>query len=133
LSAASVVDDPHLDAEGPTILVAEDEVLVRMMIADELRASGFRVVEASNADEALVVLQSSCSVDLVLTDIRMPGSMDGLALAQLVRSKWPGIKVIFASGQPRQPDMVADAFFSKPYQPERVVDRIREILIHRQT
>lgn len=130
MNASSRIDNPALGIEGPTILVVEDEVLVRMMIADEVRQQGFRVIEAATADEALAVLRSAISVDLVLTDIQMPGSMDGLALAELVRSIWPGLKIIFATARSAHPSHMAaaDAFFGKPYNPERVVQRIRDLL-----
>ena len=104
-----------------------------MMIADELRSSGFRVIETANADEALAVLRSATLVDVVLTDIRMPGSMDGLALAELARSTWPRLKVVVASGQSEwRFHIAADDFFLKPYHPERVVQRIRHLLTDRQ-
>jgi CheY-like chemotaxis protein len=67
--------------------VVEDEVLVRIKVADELRAQGYAVIEATNASEAISVLQSSMRIDLVLTDIRMPGDLDGLGLARMMRSE----------------------------------------------
>ena len=72
------------------ILVVEDEVLVRMMLADQLREAGYRVVEASDADEALRLLQhDELDVKAVISDIKMPGSMDGIELAHVIRSKYP--------------------------------------------
>jgi CheY-like chemotaxis protein len=65
-------------AERPTNLLVEDEVLIRMMLADELRGRGFNVLEAQNADEALTLLQSGVPVGLVLTDVQLPGSLDGI-------------------------------------------------------
>jgi CheY-like chemotaxis protein len=112
------------------VLVVEDEIMVRLMIADDLRDAGFTVIEAASADEALTVLRSSTPVDLVLTDIRMPGSLDGLALAATVRATWPDLKIIVASGSfPEKPrPELADATFTKPYDPARVVRRIKELL-----
>ena len=84
-----------------TVLLVEDEVLTRLMLADELRSQGLQVLEASNADEALTVLQSSLPVHLLFTDIRMPGEMDGVALAKFAHARFPGIKsIIGSSGQP---------------------------------
>ena len=80
------------------ILVVEDEVLVRMMIADELRNAGYTVLEASNADEALEVLRHTSEVALVFTDLRMPGSMDGMKFAGFVRSEYPVLKIVLTSG-----------------------------------
>jgi CheY-like chemotaxis protein len=99
-----------------TILVVEDEVLLRIILADELRAQGYAVIEATNASEAISVLQSSMRIDLVLTDIRMPGDLDGLGLARMMRSEYPLVKVVMASG--RKPDTeendIGDGFFLKP-------------------
>jgi len=80
--------------DKPTVLVVEDEVLVRLMIADELREQGLHVLEASNADDALTILQSSLPVDLLFTDVRMPGRMDGVALARFAHSRFPWLKLI---------------------------------------
>jgi len=71
--------------QSPTVLLVEDEVLVRMMLADQLREAGCTVVEASDADEALLLLrQNLVRIDLVISDVRMPGSMDGLGLARVI-------------------------------------------------
>jgi two-component system, response regulator PdtaR len=80
-----------------TVLLVEDEVLTRLMLADELRSQGLQVLEASNADEALTVLQSSLPVHLLFTDIRMPGEMDGMALAKFAHAHFPRIKRIIGS------------------------------------
>jgi CheY-like chemotaxis protein len=72
-----------------TILVVEDEVLVREWVADEFRALGFHVLEAGDATEALLVLTERRPIDVLLTDIRMPGKMDGVALAKTVHAIRP--------------------------------------------
>lgn len=94
-----VVIDPVQNgpAEPPRVLVVEDEVLIRLATSDELRDAGFEVIEAANADEALRYLRS-LPVDAVLTDVRMPGSMDGLDLARLVRRDYPDVAVFIVSG-----------------------------------
>jgi CheY-like chemotaxis protein len=127
---ASSADDPQLAANGPTILIVEDEVLVRWMVADELRANGFPVLEVPNGGEALAILQTSASVSLVMTDVRMPGPMDGIALAQWARAARPDLKVIIGSGQSLAdlPANVADAVFIKPYDVAGVIRRIKELL-----
>src|SRR4029079_550967 len=81
-----------------TVLVVEDESLIRMDIVDCLEEAGFLIAEASNADEAINILQSRADIRLVFTDIHMPGSMDGLKLAAFVRKRWPPIKIIVTSG-----------------------------------
>lgn len=114
----------------PTILVVEDEVLIRLMVANELRAQGFRVLEAVNADEAFPLLESRVAIDLVFTDVKMPGSMDGIALARLIRERYPALKLVVTSDySPVWPSRdFVDAFFGKPYEVARVVTRLKELL-----
>lgn len=97
-----------------TILIVEDEVLLRLAVADNLRDAGFTVFEASNADEAGEVLRSLKSIDLVFTDVHMPGSMDGEALARWIKSERPDLKVLVTSGKvlTAGPDL---SFLGKPY------------------
>jgi len=113
-----------------TILVVEDEVLVRIMVTEELRAQGYTVIEATNASEAISVLQSSMRIDLVLTDIRMPGDLDGLGLARMMRREHPLVKVVMASGH--KPDTeeneIVDGFFFKPYDLPKLVGHINSLL-----
>ena len=112
-----------------TVLLVEDEVLTRLMLADELRNQGLQVLEASNADEALTVLQSSLPVHLLFTDIRMPGEMDGVALAKLAHARFPQIKsIIGSSGRPESIDDFADAFLAKPYDLRELIKQIRRLL-----
>jgi two-component system, response regulator PdtaR len=112
-----------------TILVVEDEVLVRMLIADQLRNAGFSVIEAADADEALALLAHTFNVRLVLSDIQMPGSMDGVGLTRAVRSTYPAVKVLLASGQAAVLDGVEhDGFFPKPYDVVQIVNHIKMLL-----
>ena len=113
-----------------TILVVEDELLIRLMIADALRNAGFAVVEANTADEALAILDSESSIDLVFTDVRMPGSMDGVALTKMLRQTRPNLKLAVASGySPDWPSPnLVDAFIGKPYDVARAVDRIKALM-----
>jgi CheY-like chemotaxis protein len=129
-------DLPHSRRKPPTVLVVEDEVLVRLMICEELRERGLRVVEAVSADEAANVLQSSTDVDLIVSDIKMPGRLDGLALARHVDANHPGLPMILASAafwnRAELPDCV-QGLFPKPYAVDGVVNRICEILKDRMT
>ncbi len=117
------------DLSAPTILVVEDEVLIRMTLANGLRDEGFTVIEACDADEALVAL-ATASIDLLLTDVRMEGSMDGLDLAVQVRSSLPDLKIVVVSGHLPEDETqgVADAFVPKPYLTEKLVQRVKAIL-----
>ena len=81
-----------------TVLLAEDEVLLRMVIADDISALGWVVVEASSADEAIALLFSGLEFDLLLTDVHMPGKNDGLDLARLVRTERPAVRIAVMSG-----------------------------------
>ncbi len=113
------------------VLVVEDEALLLFTIADELRDAGFTVYEARNADEAIGRLEERPSIDIMFTDIDMPGSMDGLRLSAAVRDRWPPVKIIVTSGK-RNPG--ADAipqggvFMPKPYMPEQLAETIHDML-----
>jgi DNA-binding NtrC family response regulator len=120
------------DSEVPnqTVLVVEDEVLLRLVAADELRQQGYGVTEAANADEAMAVLRTGIRIDLVLTDIQLQGTLDGIGLARLVRSNLPRSKVIAVSGQlsATRGDELFDAFFPKPYAMDQLVKCVRQLL-----
>lgn len=103
---------------GITVLVVEDEVLVRIDVTLALEEEGFKVFEVSNADEAIKVLDAHTEIHLMFTDIDMPGSMDGLKLAAAVRDRWPPVKIIITSGHRHLSDdmlPVEGRFFDKPY------------------
>jgi CheY-like chemotaxis protein len=120
---------PELENCTRTVLVVEDDVLIRMMIADELRQTGFRVVEASSGDEALRCLASGYAVDLIFTDVQMPGKIDGAALARLVARDYPEIRVFVTSAHGRMPHAgLAAQFIPKPYIEGDVVRRIIDAL-----
>lgn len=121
---------PDIEQDQATVLVVEDEVLIRLMIADALRSEGLTVIEASSGDEALSVLQSALPIQLLLTDIRMATELDGLALARAARAARPGLKLVVASSQVSSNEVagLADAFFRKPYVVNLIVDRIKSLL-----
>jgi DNA-binding NtrC family response regulator len=120
------------DSQVPnqTVLVVEDEVLLRLVAADELHQQGYGVTEAANADEAMAVLRTGTRIDLVLTDIQLQGTLDGIGLARLVRSNLPRSKVIAVSGQlsAMRGDELFDAFFPKPYAMDQLVKCVRQLL-----
>ncbi|PSJ36335.1 response regulator [Allosphingosinicella deserti] len=101
------------------VMVVEDEPLLRMMLADQLGEDAFEVLEAENADVALSILRTSgLELNAVITDVRMPGSMDGLELARRISVTWPHLKVYVTSGHCQAGDlgMPSDAtFVPKPY------------------
>ncbi len=119
-----------MSLERPVVLFVEDELLVRLFGADMLEGAGFEVIEAANADEALRELESRGDVQVLFTDIHMPGSLDGLELARRVHTRWPAIKLLIASGRVRpDPEEIPDdgRFVPKPYEPKRLVQQIREL------
>ena len=83
----------------PCVLVVEDEIFCRFHAVDLVEAAGYRAIEASNADEAIAILEARKDIRIVFTDIDMPGSMDGLKLARAIRDRWPPIELILTSGQ----------------------------------
>jgi two-component system, response regulator PdtaR len=113
---------------GLLVLVVEDEQLVRMILAESLRADGFKVLEAENADEALVLLEGNRDIFAVITDVRMPGSMNGIGLARQIESRWPEVRVYLTSAyvEPRNGEMPRSAsFIPKPYHPERFIELLK--------
>jgi two-component sensor histidine kinase/CheY-like chemotaxis protein len=115
----------------PIVLIAEDEMILRMRAVDMVEEAGFTPIEAVSADEALQILESRDDVSLLFTDIQMPGSMDGLKLAHAVHSRWPHIKIILVSGQiaVTDTDKPADSrFFPKPVEVEQMVPVIQKMI-----
>jgi len=110
------------------ILTVEDEPLVSQFLGWVLEDAGYEVVATANADDAIEVLESRSDIRLVITDINMPGSMDGLKLAAAVKGRWPPIKIIVSTGmgKPKDEDMPAHSqFLSKPHVPDRVLAAVR--------
>ena len=101
----------------PTMLVVDDEALVRMDLAATAQEVGFQTVEAGNAARALKVLEGRDDIRVVFTDIRMPGEIDGLRLAHIVRTRWPPTVIVICSGNNRPSDGELPpnvVFMSKP-------------------
>lgn len=104
----------------PVVLVVEDEPLLREMIAFEFELSGFEVIDAGSAEEALQRLAEMRALDLLFTDIRLPG-MDGWSLATAVRARHADAPVIYASGNAERQDLLPRSeFIQKPYRPEQI-------------
>jgi two-component system, response regulator PdtaR len=113
------------------VLVVEDEYLIRMDTSSSLEAAGFIVYEAENAADAIRSLELHDEIRLIFTDINMPGSMDGLALAHYVRRRWPPVKIIVASGYLKigDDDLPQGALFvEKPYYPKNIADKMNDLM-----
>ncbi|HZY68034.1 MAG TPA: response regulator [Devosia sp.] len=109
------------------VLVVEDEPIIRLGLVSSIEDAGYDVIEASNADEALVLLSQDSTVRVVVTDVDMPGSMDGIRLAQLVRRRWPPVQLLVISGKVGvKPGELPEGvrFMSKPYQEPQLINYI---------
>lgn len=123
-------------ARQDAILLVENDVLVRMAISDFLRSCGYRVVEAGTAEEALaLVAHAGIRIDVVLSDVEMPGSLDGFGLATWIRKNRPGLDVILAGSVPRSVNAAArlcdQRVVSKPYEAQGLLEQIQRLLAAR--
>ncbi|MES2289833.1 MAG: response regulator [Pseudomonadota bacterium] len=114
-----------------TIIVVDDEALIRMHGASMLEDAGYSVVEAANADEAIAILEGTTDVRLLFSDVDMPGSMNGVALAEVVHARWPNVRLLLTSGHHH----IANAqlpddgrFIPKPYSQKAVVREVNSLL-----
>jgi CheY-like chemotaxis protein len=118
---------PSPATSQPYILVVEDELFIRMFITDALRDEGYNVIEAFNADEAVDILMAGKAVDLVFSDVRMPGSLDGIGLLRIIKERFTGLPVILTSGH-LDPRVAlaegANKVLSKPYQVGTVLELV---------
>ena len=120
------------ERKPPVGLIVEDEFLIRMDAVDMIRTGGFEVVEAENADEAILILEHRFDIRVVFTDIQMPGSMDGLKLAAAIRGRWPPIKIVATSGLLRIRNdglPCGSHFLPKPYSASQIVGALRELTV----
>lgn len=115
-----------------TVLVVEDEVLVRLDIVDYLSDCGYCVLEATDASDAVTQICARSDIDVIFSDVRMPGPLDGVALARWVIETRPEIAVILTSGHFAQEATLRGIYgtplFSKPYERAAVHIKIQELL-----
>src|SRR4051794_15795648 len=120
----------HSTTERPLVMIVEDEFLIRTHAAEVIRDADFEVIETSNADETIIILESRRDIRVVFTDIRMPGSMDGLKLAHAVRDRWPPVHIVATSGQYalQEGDLPAGTvFLPKPYSPHKIASTLHTL------
>ena len=113
------------------VLVVEHDELLKSITADIMKNAGFVVLRASNADEAVAILEARSDIALLFTGITMPSSMNGLSLAHMVAERWPTVKIVIASSQIRlvAPGLPKNSsFFLKPYNAERMISEIRLLI-----
>jgi two-component system, response regulator PdtaR len=114
------------EVDMATVLIVEDEVLIRDFIVEALEKAGFSVVAAKDADQAIAILENRQDIHLLFTDIDMPGSMDGLKLATAVRDRWPPVHIIITTGKVRPLQIPENALFiPKPYLASNLVAAMR--------
>jgi CheY-like chemotaxis protein len=125
-AAKRLYDEPSAKR---TILVVEDVVLVRLVVAEQLRQAGFDVIEARTADEAIRLLGAPLPIDLVFSDIHLPGSsLDGFELARWITDRRPGMKVLLTSGQVPSPGPDGEDLLVKPYKYPELIQRLHGLL-----
>ena len=114
------------------VLVVEDSPLILMNALELVRTAGFASIGAAGADEAIAILEARADIRLVFTDVQMPGTMDGVKLAHYIRSRWPPIHLIIASGRAILEENqlpTGSRFFSKPYDDNTIVQEITRMLV----
>jgi DNA-binding NtrC family response regulator len=121
----------QISATRSTVLVVEDEALMRLLVVQALTDAGFNVVETSDGDIAVRILERTASrVRAVVSDISLPSSMNGVLLARHTRTHWPWIEVILVSGRPKPDDSAMPEntrFFQKPYDVADIVEHICDL------
>lgn len=123
-------------ASAPCLLVVEDDGLIRLDLIYTLEDLGYRTLEASSADEAIAILTSTDDISAVLTDIDMPGSMDGIGLAHAVHERWSPLKVVVISGRYTPMDGVLPPeakFITKPISERMIARTLQDIGISSRT
>jgi len=111
------------------VLVVEDDAMIRLDVVSMIEKAGIEVIEAIDADDAIVILEARSDITVGFTDIEMPGSMNGLKLAFAVRDRWPPVAIIIASGRirPQPEEMPGEVtFLRKPYSEAIVMQAVRQ-------
>ena len=112
------------------VIVVDDEPILRFMFSEVLQDAGYTVSDAPTADEALAMLEGGCEARVVVTDVHMPGELDGFELATVIADRWPHIGVVITSGRLRpSPDDLPDEsrFLSKPVSPATLTSTVQEV------
>jgi CheY-like chemotaxis protein len=117
--------------QRPVVLVVEDESLIRLNALAMVEEAGFEAIAASDADDAIRILERRNDIRAVFTDVQMPGSMDGIRLARVVRHRWPPVALIVTSGRTNvlESDLpTGGRFLKKPYEPMQIETALRELI-----
>ena len=132
MSSQKATEQGQASAQSRCVLIVEDEFLIRLTLAEVLSDEGYTVLEAETADEAVKLIEESPEIDVLLTDIQLPGQLDGRGLVQHVRQTKPDLPVIFMTGRP---DTIAaqgpgsrEIYVAKPYLPSEICAAVRKML-----
>jgi CheY-like chemotaxis protein len=128
---ASVSYAPAQPPSQSTVLVVEDDEVLRLCAEEVVADAGFSPVEAANADEAFAILENRSDIALLFTDTQMPGSMDGLDLTRIVRDRWPAIKIILVSGRAELSERerpINSRFYQKPFAMKQMIEGLQEMI-----
>jgi CheY-like chemotaxis protein len=112
------------------VLVVEDEPLIRLVATDTIEEAGFAAFEASDARQAIALLERHKEIRILFTDVNMPGDMDGVSLAHYVHSRWPEVKIVVTTGRcaVAQPDLPeGSALLPKPYRLTHLIGTLQEL------
>lgn len=115
----------------PVVLIVEDSPMIRMSAVDLVLSAGYEALEAGDADEAIRILEGREDIDLVFTDVQMPGTMDGIKLSHYIRDRWPPLKLIVASGAAIVEESMlsgGSSFFPKPYDDLTITEAMAHLL-----
>ncbi len=115
------------------VLVVEDDFIIRRLLAEELAEAGMDVVESGTGDTAIDLLRHGTAVDVLITDVEMPGQIDGIGVGRFVRENFPNAAIIYVTGQPDRMKPVdrrggRDIVLAKPYQIADVLSAIGHLL-----
>ncbi len=113
------------------VLVVDDSALIRMAAVDLVQSAGYEVLEAQDADAAILILESRDDIDLVFTDVQMPGTMDGIKLSHYIRNRWPPVKLIVTSGMAFVEESslpTGSQYFAKPYTDTAITNAMARLL-----
>ncbi len=120
------------DDAKPTILLVEDEFLIRLSLSETLLDEGFEVIEAQTAADALPILRSEAPIAVLLTDIQLGGDQDGLQLARIAREARPELPIIYMTGRPRSEEpgrhSPRESFIAKPFLPSELAALARRMI-----
>ena len=120
-----------MERNYPIVLIVEDEPIVRFYESELAEGAGFLTLMAGNAEEALRELEGPIAVRILLTDVAMPGAMDGIDLANLVRQRWPDVRIVVASGHvdSQQGDGREDiVYVRKPFTPNELIAALQSVV-----